>query len=53
MGMIIRFTFVEGNMLKRIIINPKMEILKFPYLNLNTYKEIQIFWEVVLLNRVL
>jgi hypothetical protein len=29
-----------------------MKILKFSYFNLNTCKEIQIFWEVVLLDRV-
>jgi hypothetical protein len=34
-------------------INPIVEILKLPYLNLNTRKEIQIFWTVVLLDRVL
>jgi hypothetical protein len=36
---------------KNYRINPIMEIIKFPYLNLNTCKEIQIFWEVVLLDR--
>jgi hypothetical protein len=39
MGMIIRFIFVEGIILNRIIeLNLMMEILKFSYLNLNIYK---------------
>jgi hypothetical protein len=33
--------------------NSIMKILKFSYLNLNTCKVIQIFWEVVLLDRAL
>ena len=28
-----------------------MNILKFSYLNLNTYKWVQVFWEVMLLDR--
>jgi hypothetical protein len=51
-GMIIGFTFVKGNKLKINRIIPIMKILKFPYLNLNICKEVQIFWEIMLLDRV-
>jgi hypothetical protein len=38
---------------KNYRINPIMELLEFPYLNLNICKEIQLFWEEVLLDGVL
>jgi hypothetical protein len=38
---------------KKYRIIPIMEILKFPYFNLNIFKVVQVFWEAVLLDRVL
>jgi hypothetical protein len=52
-GMIIGFTFVEGITLKRIIeLILYRKILKSPYLNLNTCKVVQIFWAMLLLDRL-
>jgi hypothetical protein len=48
--MIIGFTTVEGNMLKRNRFIPIMKILKFPYLNLNICEVVQEIWEVMLLD---
>jgi hypothetical protein len=53
-GMIIGFTFVEGNNAKKDIeLFLYWKILKFTYLNLNICKVIQVFWEEVLLDGVL
>jgi hypothetical protein len=50
MGMIIRFTFVEGIILKNYRINLMLKILKSSYLNLNIYTGFQLIWIVMLLD---
>jgi hypothetical protein len=47
----IGFTLVERNTLeKKYRFYPIVDIPKFSYLNLNTSKDIQVFWEVMLLD---
>jgi hypothetical protein len=49
-GMIIRFTFVEGIILKNYRINLMLKILKSSYLNLNIYKGFQLICIVMLMD---